>query len=296
MFFKSKWLPLLIIDKKLWTQFVETITFSFKFGNHFKISIVSFITIVITFLLTKKILRLSTRVISDRLTEENKLKFKSLFSFFKYFIYLIVGGTVCNQLGINITPILAASTALLVGVGLALQTFFQDIISGVFILVDQTIKVGDIIQFNGKMVRVEEIKLRTTRAVTITDKIIIIPNHHYLTNSLYNWTQNRKSIRDYIRVNIAYGTDIELVRKVLLEAVRKNPHVMKLPEPTVFFDNFGENALEFRVIYTISTVFSCTQIRSDIRFEIYKLFKKNGIKIPLPQREVRVVETKNPQK
>ena len=93
-------------------------------------------------------------------------------------------------MGVDVTAIFAASAALLVGVGLALQTFFQDIISGIFILMDQSVHVGDIVEIDGKVGRVSEIKLRTTRAVTIDNKVLVIPNHKYLTSTLYNWTEN----------------------------------------------------------------------------------------------------------
>ncbi len=96
-------------------------------------------------------------------------------------IYVTIVLLTFHALGVNLSGILAASAALLIGIGLALQTLFQDIISGVFILVDQTVHVGDIIEIEGKVGRVEEIKLRTTRAVTIDNKVLVIPNHLYLS-------------------------------------------------------------------------------------------------------------------
>ena len=105
---------------------------------------------------------------------------------------------------------------LLIGIGLALQTLFQDIISGVFILVDQSVHVGDIIEIDGKVGRVEEIKLRTTRAVTIDNKVLVIPNHLYLENSLYNWTQNGTTTRESVSVGVAYGSDVQLVKKIII--------------------------------------------------------------------------------
>jgi len=92
--------------------------------------------------------------------------------------------------GIKLSVLLAGSAALLVGIGLGLQTLFQDIMSGIFILVDKSLHVNDIIEIENKVGKVEEIRLRTTRAVTIDNKVLIIPNHKFLTNSLFNWTQN----------------------------------------------------------------------------------------------------------
>ena len=119
--------------------------------------------------------------------DQDKVKFNTVFSFARWIIYIIVMLIVFDSIGINVTAVFAASAALLIGIGLALQTLFQDIISGIFILVDRSVQVGDIIELEGKVGRVEEIKLRTTRAATADNRVLIIPNHLYLTNSLYNW-------------------------------------------------------------------------------------------------------------
>jgi len=196
------------------------------------------------------------------------------------------------MLGVNVTGIFAASAALLIGVGLALQTLFQDIISGIFILVDQTVHVGDIIEIEGKIGRVEEIKLRTTRAVTIDNKVLIIPNHLYLTNTLYNWTQNGVTTRESVEVGVAYGSDVQLVKKLLLRAANSHHEVLEDPPPSVVFKNFGDSALEFKLVFTLSDSFQANQPRSDIRFEIDKLFRENNISIPFPQRDIHIIEKK----
>ena len=183
----------------------------------------------------------------------------------------------------QVTAIFAASAALLVGVGLALQTLFMDIISGVFILIDQSVHVGDIIELDGKIGRVEEIKLRTTRAVTIDNKVLIIPNHLYLTNSLYNWTENGTTTRESVEVGVAYGSDIQLVKEILLQVANNHPAVVKKPEPLVVFTNFGDSALMFKLIFTLNDSFQALIPQSDMRFEIDRLFKENNISIPFPQ-------------
>ena len=123
------------------------------------------------------------------MASDTKMKFKSLFSFFNYFVYIVVTLILLQNFGVNLTAVFAASAALLVGVGLALQTFIQDIISGVFILIDKSVLVGDIIEVDGQIGQVENIKLRTTRAVTRENKVLIIPNHKFLTSILFNWTK-----------------------------------------------------------------------------------------------------------
>jgi small-conductance mechanosensitive channel len=195
---------------------------------------------------------------------------------------------VLDSVGVNVSAVFAASAALLIGIGLALQTLFQDIISGIFILVDQTVHVGDIIELEDKIGRVEEIKLRTTRAVTIDNKVLVIPNHLYLTNSLYNWTQNGTLTRESVTVGVAYGSDVELVKKLLLEAASSNEHVLDYPKPDVLFTDFGDSALCFKLIFTIGDSFQSQYPKSEIRFKINQLFKEHNISIPFPQRDVHL--------
>jgi small-conductance mechanosensitive channel len=193
-------------------------------------------------------------------------------------------------LGVNVTAIFASAAALLIGVGLALQTFFQDIISGIFIIIDQSVLVGDIIEIDGKVGRIEEIKLRTTRAVTIDNKVLVIPNHKYLNYSLYNWTQNDTITRESISIGVAYGSDITLVKELLLKTAKEHPKVLSSPPPMVLFENFGESALEFQLIVTLNDSFHANIPKSDIRFKIDALFREHRISIPFPQRDIHIIK------
>lgn len=248
------------------------------------------IVVIIILLVTSVFLRLLRKIITRKLPEEEKTKFGSIFSFAKYFVYVIVFLITLDNIGVNITAIFAASTALLVGVGLALQTLFQDIISGIFILIDQTVHVGDIIEIDTKVGRVEEIKLRTTRAVTIDNKVLIIPNHKYLTSSLYNWTQNGNITRESVNVGVSYGSDTKLVKDLLIKAALSNENVLKEPEPLVLFTDFADSSLNFKLIFTINDSFQAGVPKSEIRFEIDRLFRENNINIPFPQRDVHIYE------
>ena len=190
----------------------------------------------------------------------------------------------------DVTAVFAASAALMIGIGLALQTLFQDIISGVFILVDQTVHVGDIIEIDGKVGRVEEIKLRTTRAITLDNRVLIIPNHLYLANSLYNWTQNNTTTREFVQIGVAYGSDVQLVKKLLIQAANSQPAVIEPEETSVLFSDFGDSALTFKVVFTIEDSFNANGVKSDVRFEIDKLFRENNVSIPFPQRDVHIIQ------
>jgi len=268
------------------------LNYDFRFSENIHISVKTILVVIVVFVLTAIILKGIKKLATRKLPEEDKLKFTSVFSFARYFIYLVVVFITMQNMGVQMSAILAASAALLVGIGLALQTFFQDIISGIFILLDQSVHVGDIIEIDGKVGRVVEIKLRTTRAVTIDNKVLVIPNHKYLTSILYNWTENGTKTRENVTVGVAYGSDVELVKELLLQAAKNHPKVMKHPPPLVLFMNFGDSSLNFKLIFTLNNSFEAVMPQSDIRFEINRLFKENNITTPFPQRDVHLYNNK----
>ena len=284
-----------ITDSTLWEKFIEFLnyrlfTFTDNQENITGVLKVKYILLVLLiFILTTYLLRWIRKLVTRNMPNDDKAKFITVFSFARWIIYVIVLLIVLGSIGIDVTAVFAASAALLIGVGLALQTLFQDIISGVFILVDQSVHVGDIIEIDGKVGRVEEIKLRTTRAVTIDNKVLVIPNHLYLENSLYNWTQNGTITRESVNVGVAYGSDVQLVRKLLIQAASTNTNVLSEPEPTVIFTDFGNSSLDFKLVFTINDSFKAVFPKSELRFEIDKLFRENNITIPFPQRDIHII-------
>ncbi|NVK53110.1 MAG: mechanosensitive ion channel [Flavobacteriaceae bacterium] len=268
----------------------EFLNYTFTFSKDIQISVKAILVAILAILITSFLLRFMRKVLTRKLPENDKVKFISVFNYLRWLLYVIIFLVTMHSAGVNVTAIFAASAALLIGVGLALQTLFQDIISGIFILMDQTVHVGDIIELEGKVGKVEEINLRTTRAVTIDNKVLIIPNHLYLTNSLYNWTENGVETRESVEVGVAYGSDVQLVKKILLDIAKNHVAVLKHPEPTVLFSNFGDSALNFKVSFTINDSFQVRFVQSDLRFEINRLFKEHNIQIPFPQRDIHIIE------
>ncbi len=281
-----------ITESSLWENIKNFLSLHINFTKDISISIFDMLIVITAIVITTIVLKILLRIITRNLPEEDKGKFNVVYSYFRWLIYIIILLVTLHSVGVNVTAVFAASAALLIGVGLALQTLFQDIISGVFILIDQSVHVGDIIEIEGKIGRVEEIKLRTTRAVTIDNKVLVIPNHLYLTNSLYNWTQNGTLTRESVDVGVAYGSDVQLVKKLLLQAASSHPDVIEIPEPLVLFTDFGDSALNFRVIFTLNDSFKASFPKSDIRFEIDKLFRENNITIPFPQSDIHIIEKK----
>ena len=278
-----------ITNSGIWESTKNFLGLHMDIGEDISISILDIIIIITVIFLTSVVLRIVLKIITRNLPTEDKGKFNVVYGYFRWVIYLIIFLITLHNVGVNVTAVFAASAALLIGIGLALQTLFQDIISGVFILIDQTVHVGDIIEIDSKVGRVEEIKLRTTRAVTIDNKVLVIPNHLYLENSLYNWTQNGSTTRENVEVGVAYGSDVQLVRKLLLQAASTNDSVLSEPEPSVVFTNFGESSLDFKLVFTLSDSFKAQFPKSEIRFEIDRLFRENNVAIPFPQRDIHII-------
>lgn len=244
-----------------------------------------FIT-VFAFFVTWFVLRLFKRIVYRTLSEDAKLKFSGIFTFVNYFVYVVVVLITFDTLGIKVTALFAASAALLVGVGLALQTFIQDIISGIFIIADQSVNVGDIVEVDGQVGRVVNITLRTTRAVNRENKVLIIPNHKFLTSILFNWTENGSLTRELIHLGVAYNSDMDKVTALLTGIAANHPKVLKNPPPKVLFNNFGDSSLELTLVFTMNRSFEANAVKSDLRFNILARFRKEGIEIPFPQRVV----------
>lgn len=259
------------------------------------ITVGTFFAIIISIIIVTYLLRFVNSMVSRKLPAQDKNKFESIFGFVKYLCYILAVVTVLHSSGVNLTVLLTASAALFVGLGFALQYLFQDIISGILIILDQSLHVGDIIEVESKVGRVFEIRLRTTRALTRDDKVIVIPNHKFLTDSIYNYTQNHRTTRETIRVGVAYGSDVDLVTYLLLEAAKEHSTILKKPEPFVLFEDFGDSALLFSLNFYITDSFSEPKIKSKVRYTIDTKFRENHVTIPFPQRDIHLYQTTSPR-
>jgi len=273
-------------------KFRDFLNYSFELTDKIHIDVKTILFLLFILVLTNTILKITKKVFKKRLNDEDKDKFTGVFNFLQYFIYIIVIIIGLESSGVQVSVLLAGSAALLVGLGLGLQTLFQDIISGIFILLDKTLSVNDIVEIEGKIGKIEEIKLRTTRAVTIDDKVLVIPNHKFLTESLFNWTQNGVQTTEEVTVGVAYGSDVQLVKQILLEVAGNHPQILKVNPPAVLFNDFGDSALQFKLLFSLKNSYAHMRIKSDLRFEIDKKFRENNIQIPFPQRDVHIINEK----
>ena len=280
------------VTQTIWGAIKSFLDLGFTLGSgnqEVRIAVWTLLLVILSFVGARLFLKWIRVLLTRNMQEPDKLKFISFFKFVQYITYIIVGFAVLSASGINVTPFLAASAALLVGLGLALQELFQDVIGGVFIFIDKSLLVGDIVEVDGKVARVLEVTLRTTRAITRDDKIVVIPNHKFISEIIINYTQNHKTTRESVKIGVAYGSDVKKVEALLLQSVREQRGVLKTPKSFVLFDDFGESALQFSVLFFISDSFSVPKIKSEIRFRIDQLFREHNISIPFPQRDIHII-------
>jgi len=189
--------------------------------------------------------------------------------------------------GLNTTTLTVAFGALSIGLGFGLQNIFSNFISGIILLFERPIQVGDDIEVGGIWATVKKTNVRSTVVQTYDNATIIIPNSELISNRVTNWSFKDKRLRRKITVGVEYGSDIELVRKTLLEIARKTAKVLNYPEPDVLFEDFGDSALIFSLrFWTFIDYFIA--IETDIRFKINKSFKEKGIVMAFPQQDINI--------
>lgn len=284
-----------VIKEDIWGSIKEFLDLGFQIGEGEKsINLTIGLLLLLTFsiIAVKFIMKWLRHLVTRKMVFEDKQKFKSVFKFINYVVYLIAVFVTLSLAGVDITLVITASAAFFVGLGLALQELFKDILGGILIIVDKSLQVGDIVEVNGKEGKVFEIKLRTTRAITRDDKVLIIPNHKFISDIVHNYTQNHRTTREKVSVGVAYGSDIELVTQILEQVAIDQKQILKEPKPFVLFDDFGDSALLFSIHFFTDDSFSDPRIKSEVRYKINERFKENNIGIPFPQRDVHIIQQK----
>jgi small-conductance mechanosensitive channel len=206
------------------------------------------------------------------------------------YVILVLGTLVVLQsVGINLTTLNVLAGAVGIGVGFGLQAIASNFISGLIILFEGPIKVGDRIEVGEVVGDVIAINARATTVLTNDNIAIIVPNESFISSNVTNWSHNDRTVRFKIRVGVAYGSDTRLVERLLLQAAATNPSVLKKPEPLVRFMEFGDSSLNFELrVFTQELMNREGRLRSELNFAIDDLFREYGVQIPYPQRDIHI--------
>lgn len=206
------------------------------------------------------------------------------------YLFIVLGLYVAlTAVGVNLSSLAVVAGAVGIGIGFGLQNIIHNFVSGIIILAERPIALGDRIEVGGVAGSVLRIRLRSTEIVTNDNISIIVPNSDFITNPVTNWSHGDPRVQIRLPVGVAYGTDVELFRTLMLEVASENPKVLKTPAPTVFFEGFGDSALLFELgVWTSEMTHSPRRFRSELNFAIERKLRKNNIQIPFPQRDLHL--------
>lgn len=204
----------------------------------------------------------------------------------QYVIYVIAFLFALSSLGVQMTVLWGGAAALLVGLGLGLQQTFNDFFSGIILLFERSVSVGDMVNIGGMIGTVKRIGIRASIVETRDSISVIVPNSKLVTDNVVNWSHLDAKVRFSINVGVAYGSDTALIKNILLKIASENIYVKKHPAPYVRFTNFGDSSLDFELLFYSRNFIVIEDVKSDLRFEIDKAFRENNIIIPFPQRDV----------
>ena len=207
-------------------------------------------------------------------------------------VVLVVGVfVVLENTGIHLGALTVFAGAVGVGVGFGLQNVASNFISGLVILAERPITIGDRVEVAGIAGQVQQIRARSTVIRTNDNITMIVPNTKFIDSPVTNWTYGDPRVRFRIPVGVAYGSDIDKVRRTLLAAGQENPNTLQDPAPSVFLDKFGESSIDFElVVWSSEMSYRPRRYRSDVNFAIEKKFREAGIEIASPQRDIRIRE------
>ncbi len=254
----------------------------------YKIRVYTLVAILLIILITKGLLFIIKKALF-RNYKNKKLdtgNTHALYQIITYVMWVIAIGLMLETVGIKVTVLIAGSAALLVGVGLGLQQTFNDVISGIILLSERSIRVDDILEIDGDIVKIQTIGLRTSKGLNTDDISIIIPNSLITTNKVINWSHQSKRTRFKINVGVAYGSDVDMVIKLLEESALEHPEISDRNLIEARLVEFGNSSLDFQVLFFSNNIFRINKVKSDIRKIINRKFMEHNVTIPFPQMDL----------
>lgn len=238
--------------------------------------------------------RLARRLIRTKILSRTKLDVGLQYAIARItsYVVLVLGFVIgLETIGIDLRSFTVIAGALGVGIGFGLQNIISNFVSGLIILAERPIQVGDRVDVNSTLGQVVRIGARATHVLTNDNIMLIVPNSEFVTSRVVNWTHVDPRVRFRVPVGVGYGSDVRLVEKLLVEVASANPHVLKEPAPVVVFKEFGESSLNFEVrVWSADMAQRPGTLESQINFAIWDKFKQHKIELPFPQRELHMKE------
>lgn len=243
------------------------------------------VVLLATFVFSRYVRRAVKKRVFERRGIEKGLQF--LFLGVIHYVVILTGIFVAlNIIGIELTALVALAGVAGLALGFGLQTIISNFVSGIIIMAERNVVVGDIVEVGGEMGEVVDIETRATTIKTFDNVSIVVPNEDFITKEVINWSHGDPKVRIHVPIDVAYGSDVEKVKEILLEIAEDEEEVMNRPEPAVRFESFGDSALEFLLLAWVWDPTNRKAVISSINFEIERRFHEEDITVPFPQRSV----------
>lgn len=195
-----------------------------------------------------------------------------------------------SSMGIDLTALAVFGGAIGVGLGFGLQKVVSNFISGVILLLDKSIKPGDVIEISGTYGRINKLAARYTSVISRDGREHLVPNEDVITQPVINWTFSNKRVRRHLPVNVAYSSDLEKTMQLMMDAANETPRVIKNPAPRVLIKSFGDNGIDLELrLWIRDSENGVSNIASDVYLAIWNKFNEEGVEFPFPQRDIRIV-------
>lgn len=260
----------------------------FNIGGH-GISVISFVYFAIPIIVSILVSKLVIRFLKRDVYSKTDLAKGAQYTLSRLIKYVIVGLGILSGLqmiGFNLTTIHVFGGLFGIGVGFGLQNIFSNFFSGVILLLERPIQVGDIIEIDGKFCHVREIKFRVTAVTTFDNKTVLVPNTKLASEEVTNWSYGGDTtLRLHIPIGVGYDSDVKQVKKILTQIANAEEHVVEHPEPRAYFKEHGDSSLHFELLAWVNSPVNVIPVRDSIREEIDEKFRKEDIEIPYPQRD-----------
>lgn len=212
-----------------------------------------------------------------------------------HYAFVVIGVVIgFSTIGIGVQNLTVIVGAFGIGIGFGLQNIVNNFASGLILLFERSIKVGDIVQIRGEWGVIKNLGLRATIVETFDRSEMIVPNSDLVSITVTNWTLSDRQTRLIVPIGVAYGSDVKKVTSILLGIARDNPFIMKFPEPAVLFMNFGASSLDFELRVWVADIDIRLKINNEINYEIDRLFRENAIEIPFAQHDLHIRTMDNP--
>ena len=276
----------------IWKTIQELLEYHILDIGNYSLSIFNILAVVFILVIARLITSNLARYLRKKINQKEDPsdgRSLALIQIGRYVIYLLALLFAFRSVGIDVTPFLIGSSALFIGLGFGLQDAFKDFISGLILLFEGNMVIGDIIEFeNGILATVKGINFRTSKVRTRDGIVIFVPNSQLTNNRVINWTNSNVLTRFHVSVGVAYGSDTQLVEKILLQVASEDKAVSSKIKAFVRFVDFGNSSLDFEIQFWSEEVWRIEFVKSRIRFAIDKKFREHNVSIPFPQRDLHL--------